>query len=139
VTDQPFHLAMCRTGPCATDHGLLSRLRLAVGRSRYGVLISTGCVLAAPRCLQQAGPDSGPVVIVQPSDRDGRVRVPAVTVGPILTVRDAESVAAWLEEGDLDPGRLEPHLRYTSGRAAQSHAVRRSGPRDHPNHRGGGR
>jgi hypothetical protein len=39
------------------------------------------------------------------------VRVPAVTVGPILTVRDAESVAAWLEEGDLDPGRLDPHLR----------------------------
>jgi hypothetical protein len=126
VTDQPFHLALCRTGPCAAEHGLLGRLRVAVGRSRYGVLISTGCLLAAPRCRQEAGPDSGPVLVVQPSDRDGRAQVPAIIVGPVLTARDAESVAAWLEEGVLDPGRLDAHLRYAAERAAQSHVFRRS-------------
>ena len=127
MNDHPFHLALCRTGPCAADRGMLGRLRLAVGRSRYGVLISTGCLLAAPRCQQDAGPDSGPVLVVQPSDQDGRACVPAVILGPVLTARDTEAVAAWLEEGTMDPGRLAPHLRYTAGRAAQSRIVRRRG------------
>jgi hypothetical protein len=125
VTDQPFHLALCRTGPCAADHGLLGRLRAAVGRSRYGVLISTGCLLGAPRCQHAAGPDSGPVVVVQPSDREGRAHAPAIIVGPILTARDVESVGAWLEEGVLDPARLDPHLRYAYGRALPGRVVRR--------------
>ncbi|HEY6491720.1 MAG TPA: hypothetical protein VIZ43_00460 [Trebonia sp.] len=126
MTDQPFHLAMCRTGPCSEGHDLLGRLRVAVGRSRYGVLISTGCLLGAPRCLQRPGPESGPILVVQPSDRDGRAHAPVIIIGPVLTAGDAESVATWLEEGILDPARLDPHLRYTSERAVQSHVFRRS-------------
>jgi hypothetical protein len=125
VTDQSFHLALCRTGPCTADRGLLGRLRVAVGRSRHGILISTGCLVCAPRCYQDAGPDSGPVLVVQPCDQDGRARVPAIFVGPVLTARDVESVGAWLEEGVLDPSRLDPHLRYTTGRAVYSRVVRR--------------
>jgi hypothetical protein len=64
---------------------------------------------------------------VQPSDQDGRALVPAIIVGPVLTARDAEAVAVWLEEGTMDPGCLAPHLRYTADRSAQSRAERRPG------------
>jgi hypothetical protein len=125
VNDQPFHVALCRQGPCSADRGMLEVLRGVVGRSRHGVLVSTGCLLGAPRCRHRPGPDSGPVVVVQPSAADGRPRGSAVVIGPVLTGRDAKSVAAWLADGALDGDRLGPHLRPAHTAAAHLRVIRR--------------
>lgn len=127
MNDQPFNLAICRVGPCAHDHGLhlLGRLRAVTRRSRYGVLISTGCLLAADRCRQDAAHDAGTCLVVQPCRRDRRPRGMPIAVGPVLTRSDAVSITAWLEDGRLDASLLEPRLRLTPGPAAPARLHRR--------------
>jgi hypothetical protein len=112
VNDQPFNAIVCQAGPCAHQGGrLLQWLRAATWRCPHGVLIRTGCVLGAPRC--QAGPshDSGAYLLVQPCDTDRRPRGCAIGIGPVLSAADAAAVAAWLADGGLDAGRLDPRLR----------------------------
>lgn len=120
MNEHPFNLAICCAGPCAEDPGLqlLERLRASIRRCPQGVLISTGCLLAAARCRQNAAHDAGTWLIVQPCDLDRRPRGMAIIVGPVLTRSDAEAVTAWLEDGGLDARFLEPHLRFTPGPAA---------------------
>jgi hypothetical protein len=36
--------------------------------------VTTSCLLAAPRCHQDAGPGSGPILVARPSGQDGRAR-----------------------------------------------------------------
>ncbi len=117
MNDQPFNLAICRVGPCAHDRGLhlLDRLRAVTRHSRQGVLVSTGCLLAADRCRQDAAHDAGACLLVQPCRRDRRPRGMAIAVGPVLTRSDAEAVTAWLEDGRLDASLLEPRLRLPPG------------------------
>jgi hypothetical protein len=125
VNDQPFHVALCREGPCSADRGMLEVLRGAVGRSRGGVLVSAGCLLGAPRCRQGAGPESGPVVIVQPSDAGGRPRGPAIIIGPVLAARDAETIAAWLAGEAMDRERLGSLLQQARFCAPRVDVLRR--------------
>jgi hypothetical protein len=117
MNDQPFNVAVCRAGPCRHDPGLdlVERLRLSIRRCPHGVLLSTGCLLAAERCRLSAAHDAGPCLIVQPCDRERRPRGAAIAVGPVLSSGDADAVAAWLEDGGLDARRLEPHLWFRPG------------------------
>jgi hypothetical protein len=133
VNDQPFNLAICCAGPCARDRGLylLERLRTSIRNCPQGVLISTGCLLAAARCQLRAAHDEGTWLIVQPCGVDRRPRGLAIAVGPVLSRRDAETVAAWLENGGLDASLLEPRLRFTPSRFTPSRAVP-EGYRGHP-------
>jgi hypothetical protein len=121
VNDQPFNLAICRAGPCAHDGGLqlLDRLRAVTRHSRYGVLVSTGCLMAADRCQHDAAHDAGTCLLVQPCGLNRRPRGAAIAVGPILTRSDAEAVTAWLENGRLDAGLLDPRLRFTPRSAGE--------------------
>ena len=112
VSDQPFNAVVCRVGPCAGAAApLLSHLGAATRRCPHGVMISTGCVLRAPRCLRAPGHDSGAYLAVQPCDLDRRPQGIAIGIGPVLTAADAAAVADWLAEGSLDAARLEPRLR----------------------------
>ena len=133
VADQPFNLAICRAGPCAQDDRLhlLDRLRAVTRHSRYGVLISTGCLLAADRCQHNATHDAGPCLLVQPCRLNRRPRGAAIAVGPILTVSDAEAVTAWLEDGRLDAGLLDPRLRLTPRSAGQAASAQDGRPPPH--------
>lgn len=125
MNDQQFNVALCRQGPCSADRGVLEALRGAVRRSRHGVLVSTGCLLGAPRCRQSAGPESGPVVIVQPSDAGGRARGPAIIIGPVLTARDTKTLAAWLAGEPVDRACLGSLLQQARFSAAHIEVVRR--------------
>jgi hypothetical protein len=128
VNDKPFNLAICRAGPCAHDRDqhLLERLRASIRHCPHGVLISTSCLLAAARCQQRAVHDAGTWLIVQPCGVDRRPFGVAIAIGPVLSRRDAETVAAWLEDGGLDARLLEPRLRFTPRRAVPE------GRRRHP-------
>jgi hypothetical protein len=115
VSDQAFNAIVCRAGPCAgAAVPLLRHLDAATRRCPHGVLISTGCVLRASRCLRAPGHDSGAYLLVQPCDLDRRPRGIAIGIGPVLTAADAAAVADWLAGGSLDAARLEPRLRLTS-------------------------
>jgi hypothetical protein len=115
VSDEPFSAVVCRAGPCAGAPASLLRLLGTATRScPHGVLVSTGCVLRAPRCLRAPGHDSGAYLLVQPCDLDRRPRGVAIGIGPVLTAADAAAVADWLAEGSMDVARLEPRLRLTS-------------------------
>jgi hypothetical protein len=117
VSDQPFNAVVCQSGPCAGTAGrLLQRLRAATRRCPYGVLISTGCLLRAPRC-QGPDHDSGAYLLVQPCDLDRQPRGIAIGIGPVLTDADAAAVAEWLVGGSLDAARLEPRLRIIARHA----------------------
>lgn len=115
MNDQPFNAIVCLSGPCA-DSGqrLLQRLRAAIRRCPQGVLISTGCLLRAPRCRTAPGHDSGAYLLIQPCDLARRPRGVAIIIGPVLTNADADAVAEWLADGSLDAARLEPRLRITA-------------------------
>jgi len=114
VNDEPFNAVVCRAGPCARSAGpLLHHLGAATGRCPHGVLISTGCVLRAERCLRAPGHDSGAYLMVQPCDLGRRPRGTAIGIGPVLTDADAAAVADWLAGDSLDPARLDPRLRLT--------------------------
>jgi hypothetical protein len=114
VSDEPFNAVVCRAGPCASSAGpLLHHLGAATGRCPHGVLISTGCVLRAERCLRAPGHDSGAYLMVQPCDLGRRPRGTAISIGPVLTDADAAAVADWLAGDSLDPARLDPRLRRT--------------------------
>lgn len=82
MNDQPFNLAICRAGPCARDGGLhlLDRLRAVTRHSRYGVLVSTGCLLSADRCQHNAAHDAGTCLLVQPCRRNRRPQGAAIAV-----------------------------------------------------------
>ena len=111
MNDRPFNAVVCQSGPCAGTAGqLLERLRAATRRCPQGVLISTGCLLRAPRC-QAPGHDSGAYLLVQPCDLDRQPQGVAIGVGPVLGDADADVVAEWLVGGGLDARRLERRLR----------------------------
>ena len=113
-----FNAAVCRTGPCSgAAVPLLSRLRDATRRCPQGVLISTGCLLRASRCLRAPGHESGAYLLVQPCDGDRQPQGTAIGIGPVLTAADATAVADWLAEGSLNAARLEPRLRLKQHRA----------------------
>jgi hypothetical protein len=112
VSDEPFNAIVCRADPCATAAAPLLRfLGAATRRCPNGVLISTGCVLRAARCLHVPAHDSGAYLLVQPCDLDRRPQGIAIGIGPVLTEADACAVADWLAGGGLDATRLEPRLR----------------------------
>jgi hypothetical protein len=112
VSDKPFNAVVCRVGPCAAAAApLLRHLGAATRRCPHGVLISTGCVLRASRCLRAPTHDSGAYLLVQPCDVDRQPQGIAIGIGPVLTEADASAVAAWLARGSLDATRLEPRLR----------------------------
>jgi hypothetical protein len=118
VNDQPFNAALCQAGPCArSSRELLQPLRAATRRCPHGVLISTGCLLRAPRCEAGPGHESGAYLLVQPCDRNRQPRGIAISVGPVLTRADAAAVAAWLADG-LDAESLDPRLRVAVGPTA---------------------
>ncbi|MFV2175652.1 hypothetical protein ACFHW2_31680 [Actinomadura sp. LOL_016] len=96
---------------------MLPRLAEAVRRCPHGVLVRTGCLLRAPRCLSQVAHDSGCYLVVQPCDTDRRPRGAAMAIGPVLTRADADAVAAWLADGDLAAQGVPPRLRVPSGPA----------------------
>jgi hypothetical protein len=115
VSDRPFNAVVCRAGPCAGAAApLLRHLGAATRRCPHGVLISTGCVLRASRCLRAPGHDSGAYLLVQPCDLDRQPRGIAIGIGPVLSDADAAAVADWLAGGSLDAARLEPRLRLPS-------------------------
>jgi 2-keto-3-deoxy-6-phosphogluconate aldolase len=112
VTEHPFNAAVCRSGACTGTTGrLLPLLRAATRRCPHGVLISTGCLLHAPRC-HAPGHDSGAYLLVQPCDEDRRPRGATIGVGPVLTDADADAAAEWLAYGNLDEALLAPRLRF---------------------------
>jgi hypothetical protein len=112
VSDEPFNAVVCRAGPCAPAAvPLLRQLGEATRRCQHGVLISTGCVLRAPRCLAAPTRESGAYLLVQPCDLDRRPQGLAIGIGPVLTSADASAVADWLATGELDPASLAPRLR----------------------------
>jgi hypothetical protein len=118
MSDEPFNAVVCRAGPCARAAvPLLRHLGAATRRCPHGVLVSTGCLLRASRCLRAPGHDSGAYLLVQPCDLDRRPRGTAIGVGPVLTAADAAAVAAWLAGDRLDAARLESRLRLTPRRA----------------------
>lgn len=114
MTDRPFTVAICQAGPCRGPAGgpdVMGRMAAVIRRCPHAVLVRTGCMLRASRCRTGAAHDSGCYLWVQPCDTRRRPRGPVITVGPVLTRQDAESVAAWLDHGDLNTGRLAPGLR----------------------------
>jgi hypothetical protein len=112
VTDRPFTVAVCQSGPCAPAGAeLIERLAVAVRRCPYGVLVRVGCPLRAPRCYQDADRESGSYLLVQPCGLDRRPRGAAIVVGPVLSEDDVDAVATWLEDGDLNAGLLDRRLR----------------------------
>ena len=114
MNDQPFYAVVCQSGPCAGTAGqLLERLRAATRRCPQGVLISSGCLLRAPRCRATPGHDSGAFLLVQPCDPDRQPVGIVIGVGPVLSEADADTVAEWLADGCLDARRLESRLRLT--------------------------
>lgn len=108
-----FTAFLCASSGCgvgdagSTAARTLDTLRGAVGASRLGVLVSTGCLLGSSFCAARA---TSPVVLVQPCDAERRPTACAVLVGPLRTDEDVAAVAQWLVVGDLDPGLLAPHL-----------------------------
>ncbi len=114
MADRPFTVVVCRAGPCCPPETggdlLLTRLSAVVRRSRHGVLVRSGCLLGAPRCLSLGTHDSGTYLAVQPCDTERRPHGHAIPVGPVLSRDDAEAVASWLADGDLDADRLVPRL-----------------------------
>ncbi|URN01074.1 hypothetical protein LUW76_45970 [Actinomadura madurae] len=118
MADRAFTVVVCRAGPCDPpgfgDELLLSRIAEVVRRSRHGVLVRSGCLLRAPRCRSRGGHDSGTYLAVQPCDLDREPRGDMIPVGPVLAVDDAEAVASWLADGDLDADLLASRLRPTS-------------------------
>jgi hypothetical protein len=121
VADRAFTVVVCRAGPCNPPDPagdlLLQRLAAVVRRSPHGVLVRSGCLLGALRCRFQGRSegthDGGTYLAVQPCDTDRRPCGEAIRVGPILARDDAEAVASWLADGDLDADRLVPRLRPT--------------------------
>ena len=115
MNDQPFNAIVCLSEPCAgAGRRLLQRLRATIRRCPHSVLISTGCLLHAPRCRTAPDHDSGAYLLVQPCDLDRQPRGFAIVIGPVLTNADAAAVAEWLADGSLDAARLEPRLRITA-------------------------
>ena len=116
MSDEPFNAVVCQAGPCTrAATPLLRHLGAATRRCPHGVLISTGCVLRAARCLSAPAHDSGAYLVVQPCDLDRRPRGSAIGIGPVVTEEDAFAVADWLTGDSLDTARLEPRLRLPAG------------------------
>ncbi|MGP4030020.1 hypothetical protein [Actinomadura sp. 3N407] len=121
MADRAFTVVVCRAGPCDPPGSggdlLQSRLADVVRRSRHGVLVRSGCLLRAPRCRSQGRPegvhDSGTYLAVQRCDADRKPRGEMIPVGPVLTLDDADAVASWLADGDLEADRLASRLRPT--------------------------
>jgi hypothetical protein len=115
-SDQPFTAVVCHAGPCAR-HGpeLLQRLRRVIRHCPHGVLISSGCLLRAPRCRAAPAHDSGAYLVVQPCDSTRTPNGRAIGVGPVLSTRDAAAVATWLAGRSMDASQLDPQLRAASG------------------------
>ena len=113
MTDKPFTVAVCQSGPCGQRSGLelIDRLAVVVRRCPYGVLMRVGCPLRAARCRQAAAAESGAYLLVQPCGPDRRPRGTATVVGPVLSRDDVDAVATWLEHDDFDVNLLDRKLR----------------------------
>jgi hypothetical protein len=113
VSEPGFTAVACRSEGCGNGDGatmaedLFAALRTAVRDSRYGVLVSAGCLLGQSICGARA---TAPVVLVQPCDAERRPVGVAVRIGPLRTAADVEVLVAWLRGGDLDPGLLPAHV-----------------------------
>jgi hypothetical protein len=94
---------------------LIDALRGVVRSSRYGVLVTTGCLFGEAACGVRA---RAPVVLVQGCDADRMPTGPAVRIGPLRTGADVEVLASWLRAGHLDPGELPARLLDLHRRAA---------------------
>lgn len=116
-----FTVVLCTAPGCglhdaATVTGrLVDALRGVVRESRFGVLVSTGCLLGGAACGLRA---TAPVVLVQPCDVERCPTAPAVRVGPLRTSADVATLAGWLRAGYLDAGRLPAHLLHVHRQAA---------------------
>jgi hypothetical protein len=108
-----FTVVLCTASVCgAGDEGtvvgkLIDALRGVVRASRYGVLITTGCLFAEAACRVRA---RASVVLVQPCDPDRRPTGVAVRIGPLRTAADVDALATWLRTGNLDPAELPARL-----------------------------
>jgi len=108
-----FTAFRCGTAGCGTDDSgstaarTLETLRDAVGASRYGVLVTTGCLLGTRYCRSRV---SAPVVLVQPCDDGRRPTECATLVGPLRTDEDVDALGEWLRGGELDVALLPGHL-----------------------------
>ncbi|KUM76125.1 hypothetical protein [Streptomyces curacoi] len=126
MTPEGFTMAVCGApeGCGGASEEILEPLRTAVRASAFGMLVRTGCLARHLHCPHHAGNRvrrAGLRAVVQPCTRDRTPVGPALTLGPLTEVRDAEALAAWLTEG-LRLGRRPP-ARLTavrpSGRGAQ--------------------
>jgi hypothetical protein len=108
-----FTVVLCTTSACgAGDEGtvagkLIDALRGVVRASRYGVLVTTGCLFGEAACVMRA---RAPVVLVQACDPDRRPTGPALRIGPLRTSADVDALITWLRTGHLDPVGLPPRL-----------------------------
>jgi hypothetical protein len=108
-----FTVVLCTTSACgAGDEGtvagkLIDALRGVVRASRYGVLVTTGCLFGGAACGVRA---RAPMVLVQACDPDRRPTGLAVRIGPLRTGADVDVLATWLRTGHLDPAGLPPRL-----------------------------
>jgi hypothetical protein len=108
-----FTVVLCTAPACGVgDEGtvagrLIDALRGVVRSSRYGVLVTTGCLFGETACEVRA---RAPVVLVQACDADRRPTGLAVRIGPLRTGADVEVLASWLRAGHLDPGELPARL-----------------------------
>ncbi|HEY4421025.1 MAG TPA: hypothetical protein VGN22_15990, partial [Pseudonocardia sp.] len=85
----------------------IDALRGVVRGSRYGVLVTTGCLFGEAACGVRP---RAPVVLVQACDQDRRPTGRAVRVGPLRTGADVDALVAWLRTGHLDPAELPSRL-----------------------------
>ncbi|WP_433287120.1 hypothetical protein ACQPZQ_32360 [Pseudonocardia sp. CA-142604] len=108
-----FTVVLCTTPACgAGDEGtvagkLIDALRGAVRTSRYGVLVTTGCLFGGAACGVRA---RAPMVLVQACDPGRRPTGPAVRIGPLRTGADVDALVTWLRTGHLDPAVLPARL-----------------------------
>jgi hypothetical protein len=108
-----FTVVLCTAPACgAGDEGtvagkLIDALRGVVRASRYGVLVTTGCLFGEAACATRA---RAPVVLVQSCDPDRRPTGLAVRIGPLRTGADVDALVTWLRTGHLDPAQLPARL-----------------------------
>ena len=117
-----FTAVLCTSPACGVGdegtvtNGLIDALRAVVRSSRFGVLVTTGCLFGGVACGGKA--TRSPVVLVQACDTQRRPTGIAVRVGPMRTDADVEALVSWLRSGHLDAGALPARLLAMHRRAA---------------------
>jgi hypothetical protein len=115
-----FTVVLCTASACGVgDEGtvagkLIDALRGVVRASRYGVLVTTGCLFGETACGVRA---RAPVVLVQACDPDRRPTGPALRIGPLRTGADVDALVTWFRTGHLDPAGLPARLLALHRRA----------------------